>query len=88
MYAFECRPPSYQDNRPSVIGTWLKSRITHGDELPDEAEFAQLPDIVLHVLLAEASSVPVEGRAQVVSEPVAGADGMNTLGKLLGLLRV
>lgn len=30
------------------------------DELPDESEFTELPNVLLHVLVVEASSTPVE----------------------------
>lgn len=59
---------------------------THGDELPDKAKLAEVPDVALHLLLVETGRAPVERRAEVVREPLARVHGVHALGKLLGLV--
>src|SRR5690554_1906295 len=39
-----------------------------GDELPREAELAEVADESAHVVVVHASSIPVEGRRQVVGK--------------------
>lgn len=56
-----------------------------GDELPGEAELAEVPDEGAHVVVGHASSVPVEGRREVVSEHDVGVAGEDSLGELGGL---
>jgi hypothetical protein len=58
---------------------------THSDELPDEAELAKLPNVVLHVLGVETSSLPVERGRQVVRQPLAGVYSVYTGSELLRL---
>ena len=60
-------------------------KITHSDELPDEAKLAEFPNVGLHVVLVETSSLPVERRAQVVCEPLAWMHCVDTSSELLGL---
>jgi hypothetical protein len=56
-----------------------------GDELPGEAQGAQVADEGAHVVVGHASSVPVEGGRQVVGEHDVGVLGEDTLGELGGL---
>lgn len=68
-----------------VVDVGVGVETGEGDELEDEAELSEVPDEALHLVGTETSSVPVERRAEVVGEPLAGALGVNTVGELLGL---
>lgn len=56
-----------------------------GDELPGEAELAEVANEGAHVVVGHASGVPVEGRREVVGEHDLGVAGENSLGELGGL---
>jgi len=75
----------------------MKSRrinaATYSDELPDESELREIPDIALHRVGSEASGIPVERWAQVVGEPVAWIDRVDATSEffslgIYGLLRL
>ena len=59
--------------------------VTYSDELPDESELPEIPDVALHRVSSETCGVPVERWAQVVGEPLAWVDSVDTLSELLGL---
>lgn len=54
-------------------------------EKHSQAEATKVPDKGLHLLGAETSGGPVEGRGKVVGEPLSGDLGVDTVGELLSL---
>ena len=59
-----------------------------GDEVEDEAELAQLLGKALHLFIAHAGGVPIEGRRQIISEHLIGEIGVNRFGELFGFFQV
>jgi hypothetical protein len=81
MYAFECNPASCHQYWAQDGGRG----VSHSDELEDETELSELPNILPNLLLTHAGLLPVETGRQVVSEPVTRSLLVDTLGELLGL---
>ena len=53
-----------------------------GDEVEDEAQLAQLLGKALHLFIAHAGGVPVEGRRQIVGEHFVRELGVDRFGEL------
>lgn len=58
---------------------------SEGDELPGEAEFAEVADEGAHVVVGHAGGIPVEGRREVVGEHDLGVASEDSVGELGGL---
>ena len=80
--------------RRTVLGVLLGKEINaegiaveagQGDELPAKAELGKVPNEGLHLRISHAGTVPVEGRAQVVSQHLVRNCCAHLLCKLRGL---
>jgi len=61
-------------------------KTSKGDELPDEPEFAEFPDIITFLFSGEACCAPVETWREVVGEPLLRVDGVDGSGELFCLV--